>query len=731
MARFFFKIFLITFFLILSFIGYFSLVGFETKNFNKQIKENLKKIDTKLDVKLNDVKIVLDLFNLNINAKTLGPSISYNNKLIDIELIKSDISLLNLFNNEFSLSNLFISTKSVKLKDVIAFYRAINKNIKAELFILENFIGKGYLIADIRLNFDEQGKVKNDLKINGLVKDSSFNLLNKRKIDNINFFFETQNKDLDITDLKFTYKKMNFTSKKIEFKNKNDFVNIEGEINNNEATLTEELLKDIFNPLLKLDFKKLKFSSENKFLLKVDNKFKVSDYEIKSSLDLDELKIKNDINLKSIFPDLQSEIKFKDHQTKIIIKKDYFSINGNGEFLIQKNYDNTIYKIEKIKDEHLFNIKLDIIDNPIRFDFLNYKSDDKSKSSLELDGIFIKDKTLDLEKIKFENGSDLISINSLNFTRDFKISNIKSAIFNFTDTQNKKNIFQINNNKGKYIISGKVFNASKLIEDLIFEDTNNKDIFDKDHTFKLDLKEVYLHDDHVVYDLTGNLKFIDNKITNANINSQFNDNEKVSFTVISNEDQIVTTLFSDQAKPFVKKFNFIKGFEKGSLDFYSVKSKDITNSKLKIYGFSLKELPALTKILTLASLQGIADLLSGEGIGFSEFEMNFENKGKLMTIDEIYAIGPAISILMDGYVEQNKLISLRGTLVPATTINKAIGSIPVLGKILVGTKTGEGVFGVSFKIKGPPKKLETTVNPIKTLTPRFITRTLEKIKKIN
>ena len=100
-----------------------------------------------------------------------------------------------------------------------------------------------------------------------------------------------------------------------------------------------------------------------------------------------------------------------------------------------------------------------------------------------------------------------------------------------------------------------------------------------------------------------------------------------------------------------------------------------------------------------------------------------------MTIDEIYATGPAISVLISGYVENDKLISLRGTLVPATTINKTISSIPVLGKILVGNKTGEGVFGVSFKIKGPPKKLETTVNPIKTLTPRFITRTIEKIKK--
>ena len=66
---------------------------------------------------------------------------------------------------------------------------------------------------------------------------------------------------------------------------------------------------------------------------------------------------------------------------------------------------------------------------------------------------------------------------------------------------------------------------------------------------------------------------------------------------------------------------------------------------------------------------------------------------------------------------------------PATTINKTISKIPLLGDILVGKKVGEGVFGVSFKIKGPPKDLKTSVNPIKTLTPRFITRTLEMLKK--
>jgi len=198
---------------------------------------------------------------------------------------------------------------------------------------------------------------------------------------------------------------------------------------------------------------------------------------------------------------------------------------------------------------------------------------------------------------------------------------------------------------------------------------------------------------------------------------------------MNNGNEKVTTLYSHKAKPFVDRYKFIKGFEEGDLDFYSIKKKDKTKSTLKIDNFKIQEIPALARLLTLASLQGIADLLTGEGIRFTDFEMKYTNQEKLMTIEELYAIGPAISIMLEGYIQSKDLISLRGTLVPATTINRSISSIPLIGDILVGKKVGEGVFGVSFKIKGPPDKLETSVNPIKTLTPRFITRTLEKIKK--
>ena len=91
-------------------------------------------------------------------------------------------------------------------------------------------------------------------------------------------------------------------------------------------------------------------------------------------------------------------------------------------------------------------------------------------------------------------------------------------------------------------------------------------------------------------------------------------------------------------------------------------------------------------------------------------------------------MGPAVSILLNGYVDKGKIVSLKGTLVPATKLNSIIASIPIVGDILVGKKTGEGVVGVSFKMKGPPKNIKTTVNPIKTLTPRFIIRAIEKIQ---
>jgi hypothetical protein len=83
---------------------------------------------------------------------------------------------------------------------------------------------------------------------------------------------------------------------------------------------------------------------------------------------------------------------------------------------------------------------------------------------------------------------------------------------------------------------------------------------------------------------------------------------------------------------------------------------------------------------------------------------------------------------MEGYRDKGGLTSLRGTLVPAKALNKMISKIPVLGDIVIPKEIGEGLFGISFKMKGPKGKIKTSINPIRTLTPRFIQKIIDKKK---
>jgi Mg2+ and Co2+ transporter CorA len=84
---------------------------------------------------------------------------------------------------------------------------------------------------------------------------------------------------------------------------------------------------------------------------------------------------------------------------------------------------------------------------------------------------------------------------------------------------------------------------------------------------------------------------------------------------------------------------------------------------------------------------------------------------------------------MDGYYQDKSgLTSLRGTLVPAKTLNKMISKIPVIGNIVIPKDAGEGLFGISFKMKGQKGKIKTTINPIRTLTPRFIQKIIDRKK---
>jgi len=729
MKKIIFRIILFVVLILITAFTYLSIVGIETKSFNTQIEEKIKEIDSNLELELKTVKLLINPLNLNIDVKTIGPNLFYRGKKIEIETVKTKVLLKSILQNKFAINNLEISTKSIQLKNLLSFIRGIKNT--PELLILETIVKNGHIVADIDLEFDENGKIKNNYFISGFLKDGNLSLLKKISADKINFLFEIKDAQFKFNEIDLILNDKKFSSNSIEIFNLKNDIEIIGDFSNKDISFNEGdlgLFSDLF--VNQNIFEKINFASKNNFSFSLDTRYKIKNLKITSKVDLKELSIKNNFELKNFLPDLSKNILFKNHLVDIDYYNDQFTINGKGSALFQKEESKIDYIFEKNKELINFKTNLEIGKNPIKLSFINYDKQKKLDSNLKLEIISKDQLQFLIKELDFIENDNKFSLRNILLNKEFKVEDFDRINLNYTDTEIKFNQFEFIRNNNSYLLKGTSFNANSLIENLLSDKKQKKnELFNKDLDLDIDIEKVFIDDEFLLNNLSGKIFFKKNNLHKANLSAQFLNDEKFTFTVNTNDEETVTTLYSAKAKPLVKRYKFIKGYEGGYLDFYSSKKNNISNSKLKIYDFNLKELPALTKLLTLASLQGIADLLSGEGIGFDEFEMNFQNQDNLMTIDEIYAIGPAISILMDGYVEKNKLVSLRGTLVPATTINRAIGTIPILGKILVGKQTGEGVFGVSFKIKGPPKDLETSVNPIKTLTPRFITRTLEKIKK--
>jgi hypothetical protein len=717
--------------LILLLVGvYLSYFGLETKKFNKLIKDEISKKNDQISIELDKVKILLKAKDLSFNIETINPKVFYEKQEIKLKKISTNFSLSKFFSKKLFIDDLEISTQEIKIKDSLSILRNYSPSI--QLFIIENMIKKGTIVADFNLNFDSQGKIKKDYQLNALIKNGSIKVLSKGYIDNINLKLNIQDKNYSLKDLDLNFDGLEFFSKSINIKKIDKNFIINGDIKNNNSKLKPEVLNLIFNSNFN-NLKNINFNSETKFSFKLNKKFKVDNLKLKSDIILNSLKYNYDLpELKKFLPKFNKIIEFNKHTINLEYQKNLININGKGAFSINNGNEFIEYILKKKENDYLFKTKVKISDNPILFQFINYKKKDKINSELNLEGS-IKDQNIILNSLSFSENKNKFFIKDLYLNKNLKINSFERIYLDFLNDKKKKNTITFKKNKKNYEINGKVFDASTLVENLL--ENNNSDglssildSFNTDISIKID--KTFIDQTSYTNDLRGNIKIKNNEIKELDLISNFPNDRKITLRINTNKDnEKITTLFSNYPKPLVGQYKFIKGFEEGVLDFQSVKKGNISKSILNIDNFKVKEVPVLAKLLSLASLQGIADLLTGEGIRFTDFEMKFSNEGKLMKIDEIYAIGPAISIMMSGYIESKKLISLRGTLVPARTINRTIASIPLIGKVLVGKKTGEGVFGVSFKIKGPPKDLKTTVNPVKTLTPRFITRTLEKIKK--
>ena len=170
--------------------------------------------------------------------------------------------------------------------------------------------------------------------------------------------------------------------------------------------------------------------------------------------------------------------------------------------------------------------------------------------------------------------------------------------------------------------------------------------------------------------------------------------------------------------------DFIEG---GILDLRGVLATANSPARLRatVENTRLINAPFFTQILSLASLRGLTDTLSGEGVLFSRIEAPITIGGGRYVIEGGRASGPALGLTVNGWVgAENNGLDLNGVLVPSFGVNSVLGGVPIIGDLIVG-RQGEGIFSITYSISGTLEKAQVAVNPLSAVTPGILRRIFE------
>jgi len=706
--------------LFISLLVALSTVGIETNKFNRLISQKVSQTKN-IYLNLETIKFKINPKKLSLFLETQNPEITYRDTFVPVRNMKVYVDFLSLLKSSPEIKKISLILEEIDVSQLNKLSTIIKpSNLKS---LLNNKIKKGKLISEIEIFLTKQGDIK-DFIARGNIKGLKAQLFSNLMLTKISLNFFADKNDILIKNVFGNIEDIKISDGDIK-------LNLENGIKlnsnfNSKLNFDEKLVKKYTKFFSKYEFlnnvKSLKANFNNYLSIDLDKTYKVKDYNYKISGNIKESKFELLNSLKnSLITEKIKEIYLSDLQITSIFKPKIINLKSEGKYSFN-NLDFLKINFENNWKSDLMNLKLNLsYRNSLELGIINYVKPKDSIAKLSLN-FEKKINNLKINKLNLEEGKNLIIVEGLQFQKN------KFSTFKKIKVKTTNNDFFIENGK-KIQIKGNKFDATNLAK--FFSNRNSENKFQKlNSNIEIDFKNIKVS----MTDILKNFKLIGEikrgQFVKISSKGDFGGNNFLDISMRKDKKtkKKYLEIYSDLTQPLLKEYNFFKGLSGGKLLFTSLIDGSASSSKLKIENFKVINAPGVIKLLSIADLGGLEDLAKGEGISFDELEINMEKKENFLKINEIIALGPSISVLMEGYQDENDLVSLRGTLVPAKTLNKIISKIPVIGNIVIPKEVGEGLFGISFKIKGSKGEMKTTINPIRTLTPRFIQKVIDRNK---
>ncbi len=339
-----------------------------------------------------------------------------------------------------------------------------------------------------------------------------------------------------------------------------------------------------------------------------------------------------------------------------------------------------------------------------------------------------------LANFNIEKTNDTLDIKEFNLTDDnteikghakLKVDLSEVLSFNLSQAKFDNNDFTLEyetTDKGVNLdIKGASLDLSHAQIGELFKQDNNTS-----HSFNLsvDLKNVYMRNSEVFKELSANMQCDSKLCTKGNLYTKINNDNFLVMSLKNIGDRSSLLVESDNAGAVINAFNISRNIRGGQLNIDATlnpgKKITIARGMIKIFDFAAVKTPLLGKILTLASFQGFVDLLNNEGISFKKFEAPITMGDGIITIKNAKSSGSSIGLTAEGTINTAQdRVDIKGVIVPAYAVNKAIGKIPLVGNIIIGGKN-EGILATKYSLEGSYDDAKVSVNPLSILTPGFL-----------
>ncbi len=253
-------------------------------------------------------------------------------------------------------------------------------------------------------------------------------------------------------------------------------------------------------------------------------------------------------------------------------------------------------------------------------------------------------------------------------------------------------------------------------------------------TISLNIDTVRLQPERVLADVAGALVFDGKLWRRMELQAALDGGGSLKLDLRPGNGRRSLKIQSDDAGAVLRTFDLYDEVVGGKLLVEGVyeddKPKQPLAGRATIRDFRVSNTPVLARLLSVASLTGILELLTGEGLAFTTLDVPFVDRGGVIAATDAVATGLSLGFTASGTIDTNaSTMDLSGTIAPANVLNSLLSRLPVIGRVLTGGEEGGGVVGIDYSVRGRIEEPDVKINPLSALAPGFVKKFFRILEK--